>query len=147
MQPHLFNYQNLHIMAIGLFWLPDNLKDYSEWSTTCYTVTALNIRDDIKYDLQIAHPADDFSLVNRWINICRAIDVYMVLPDEQGILRNWLFKSALPSGGDLANGRFTVVCSKCNVQEVSSLPLIFGSSQNLAARGIELAGARRAAYR
>lgn len=133
-------------MAIGLFWLPNNLRDYSEWATTCYTVTALRIRDGIKYDLEIAHPADDFSLVNRWINICRAIDIYMVLPDEQGTLRNWKFIGALPSDGNLSSRWFTVVCSQCNVQEVASLPLIFGSTQNLAARGIELGGARKASY-
>ncbi len=134
-------------MAIGLFWLPENLKDYSGMNSTCYTVTALRIRDDIKYDLQITHPADDFSLVYRWINLCRALDVYMVLPDEQGMLRNWEFKGALPSGENAASGWFTVVCSKCNVNEIPNLPHVFGSAQNLAARGIEIGGARRAIYR
>ena len=134
-------------MAIGLFWLPNNLRDYSEWATTCYTVTDFRIRDNIKYDLQIVHPADDYSLVYRWISLCRALDIYMILPDEQGNERHWKFKSALPSGEKASEGWLTVVCSQCNVEELSSLPLIFGTSHNLAARGIELANARRNAYK
>ena len=135
-------------MAIGALWLPTNLRDYKDWRTTCYAVTNLRVRDGIKYDLEIAHPADDFSLVYRWINLCTSITVYMLLPDEQGFLRRWEFDYALPSNGNLAARWFTVVCSQCNVHQISSLPgICMGFLETPASYGIEVDGSGKVIFR
>lgn len=130
-------------MPIGLLWVPNNLVDY-RWNT-CYTVTNFVKRDDIIYDFQIEHPADSYWLLYRWRATTHLIDTYMALPDEQGMLVNWLFRRATIR--DIyPNGWFSLVCSNCNIERINVLPDILRGPQNLAARGVEMAGARRAAY-
>lgn len=144
MQPYLFNYQNLHIMALGLFWVPRNLNDYSSWGRTCYTINNYQVRDNIIYDFLIQQQADDYSLLERWRTICRQLDIYMILyNDRTNSIDYYVFKRALPNalGATPWGVQFTMTSS--NVEKIYVLPDFLNASQDL---GITLAAARRDSY-
>ncbi|MBP5663185.1 MAG: hypothetical protein J6X16_02800 [Bacteroidales bacterium] len=135
-------------MEIGLFWVPKNLSDLTRSADnyTFYTIYNLQQIDPVKYLMEIGHPTNDFSVLARWKNVCRSLNIYVTLFNYQrGEEEYWLLERTLPSG-DPYSGQFTLVCSNTNIQRIAVLPDWLRDTQYFGRRGIILGNARKAIY-
>lgn len=135
-------------MEMGLFWVPKNLSDNTRESDnfTFYNIYNLQQIDPVKYYMEIGHPTNDFSVLARWKNVCRSLNIYVTLFNYmRGEEEYWLLERALPSG-DPYSGQFTLICSSSNIQRIAVLPEWLRDPQYFRARGILLGNAREASY-
>lgn len=109
-------------MALGLIWVPNNLGD-NRMGYTCYSIETTRMEDYIKYIMDIKHKANDYHLLERWKNICRNIDIYIMI-FYNGEFQYYLFKNTLPNELQEGNStrRLTMTCSNCNVERIPVLP-------------------------